>query len=86
MDIDTRRKINLEPIYTFLTEDTRPLTFAKLLDEFLLEHFKMLARLQLLDDEDNTIHENTCDFIHYIKLLRDILPYCEILTEEREGD
>ncbi|MBB4037082.1 hypothetical protein GGR21_002997 [Dysgonomonas hofstadii] len=69
--------LDLEPIKIFLSEDTTPKAFAKLLDEFLLEYFKMLVRLQLLDEDDKTIHEQSEEFIHYIKLLRDILPNCE---------
>ncbi len=77
MDQYANRNIDLEPLYTFFTEDTNPKSFAKLLDEFLLEYIRMLVKLQLLDKEDKTIHEHTDEFIAHIKLLRDILPYCE---------
>lgn len=69
--------LDLEPIYTFLTEDTSPADFAKLLDEFLFDYTTMLVRIQLSDDKDKTIHEHTSEFIFYLKLLRDILPDCE---------
>ena len=71
------RKINVEPLYTFFTEDTNPKAFAKLLDEFLLEHLRMLVMVQLSDEKDKTIHEHTDEFILYIRTLRDILLYCE---------
>lgn len=83
MERNNQRKINLKPVYTFLTEDTTPKDFAKLLDDFIFEHFSMISRLQKLDNDDKTIHENTEEFIHYIKLLRDILPYCENPKEEK---
>jgi len=82
MDNNTHKKINVEPLYTFFTEETTPKAFAKLLDEFLIEHFAMLVRLQKLDKTDKSIHENTNDFIHYFKVLKDILPYCEIKKED----
>ncbi len=84
MEKNTQRKINIEPIYTFLTEDTNPRAFTQLLDSFLLEHLSMLVRLQKLDTQNNAIHENTEEFILYIKLLRDMLPYCEIPKGENE--
>lgn len=77
MDKYAQRKLTLEPLYTFLTEDTTPKEFAKLLDELLLEHLRMLIRLQKLDTDDKTIHEHTDEFILYITILRDILPNCE---------
>jgi len=77
MERFNKPKINLEPIYTFLTEDTNPTAFAKLLDEFMYDYLTLLIEKQLSDCNDKTIHENTNEFILYIKLLRDILPYCE---------
>ena len=67
----------MEPLYTFLTEDTTPKAFSKLLDELLLEHMTLLVRIQLSECGDKTIHEHTDEFISYIKLLRDILLDCE---------
>lgn len=69
------RKINIEPIYTFLTEDIRPSEFAELLDNLLFHYIMMLIELQ--QDDRVGIHEKTIEFIHYLKLLRDILPECE---------
>lgn len=76
-----KRRITLEPLYTFLTEDTTPKAFAKLLDELLLEHLRMIVMVQLSDEKDKTIHEHTDEFILYIRTLRDILPYCENTKE-----
>lgn len=70
------RKINLEPIYTFFTEDTNPTAFAELLDEFIYDYMAMLVRIQLSDEKDKTIHEHTDEFLFYLKTLRDILPLC----------
>lgn len=70
-------KINLEPIYTFLTEDTSPSVFSKLLDEFLFDYMAMLIRIQLSNEDDKTIHEQTDEFIFYLNTLRNILPHCE---------
>lgn len=69
--------INLEPIYTFLTEDTSPIAFAKLLDELIFHYMTLLIRMQLSEFEDKTIHQQTDEFLFYIKTLRDILPLCE---------
>lgn len=69
--------LDLEPIKTFLSEDTTPKAFSKLLDDFLFDYTAMLVRIQLSDLEDKAIHENASEFIYYIKLLRDILPLCE---------
>ncbi len=69
--------IDLEPIYTFLTEDTSPKELSKLLDEFLYDYLMLHFAVQASDYEDKTIHEKTSQFIFYIKTLRDILPYCE---------
>jgi len=77
MENFNKPKINLEPIYTFLTEDTSPTAFAKLLDEFLFDYMAMIIRIQLSNNEDKTIHERTDEFIFYINTLRNILPYCE---------
>ena len=77
MENSAKRKIDIEPLYTFFTEDTSPKAFAKLLDELLIEHLRMLVRKLLLDKEDNSIHEHSEEFILYIKTLRDILLYCE---------
>lgn len=70
------RKINLDPIYTFLTEDTNPKALAELLDKFIFDYMTMLVKHQLSDDDDKTIHENTDEFLFYFKTLRDILPLC----------
>lgn len=69
--------LDLEPIIIFLSEDTNPKAFAKLLDDFLYDYMTMLVRIQQSDFNDKTIHENTDEFICYLKLLRDILPLCE---------
>lgn len=69
------RIINLEPIYTFLTEDTDPTAFAELLDEFMYSYVFLLIRSQQAEKED--LHEHIFEFFHYLKLLRDILPLCE---------
>jgi len=71
------RRINLEPIYTFLTEDTNPTAFAKLLDELMYDYLTLLIEKQLSNCDDKTIHEHTNQFIFYLKTLRDILPECE---------
>jgi len=71
------RKINLAPIYTFLTEDTDPKYFAQLLDDFLYDYLTMLVRIQLSNEKDKTINERTYEFLFYLKTLRDILPLCE---------
>jgi len=73
-------RINLDPIYTFLTEDTSPSAFAELLDKLLFDYITMLIRIQLSDEDDKTIHENTDEFIFYVRTLRDILPLCNNLT------
>jgi len=77
MENRQRKEINLEPIYTFLTEDTTPTAFAELLDEFLFDYMTLLIRMQLSEFEDKTIHERTDEFLFYLKTLRDILPLCE---------
>lgn len=69
------RNINVEPIYTFLTRDIYPKEFAELLDEFLYHYVQLLV--QALNDDKTVVHENTVEFLHYIKYLRDILPECE---------
>lgn len=75
--MENRKKINLEPIYTFLKEDTNPKAFAKLLDDFLFDYMTLLIEKQLSDSNDKTIHEQTGEFFFYLKTLRDILPECE---------
>lgn len=70
-------KLDLEPLKTFFSEDTTPKVFGKLLDEFLHNYITMLIRIQLSDYEDKTIHQETDQFIFYIKMLKDILPECE---------
>lgn len=70
-----RGNLNLEPIYTFLTEDIPPNDFSKLLDEFLYNYVLILIQSKL-DDRIN-IHKDAVEFIYYLKLLRDILPQCE---------
>ena len=77
MENSAKRKIDLEPLYTFFTEDTNPKAFAKLLDDLLLEHLRMIFMLQLSDEKDKRIHKLTDEFILYIRILRDILPYCD---------
>jgi hypothetical protein len=69
--------IDFAPIKTFFSEDTHPREFAKLLDEFLYEHMILIAKLQSSDYKDKTIHPNTEQFIAQIKLLRDVLLFCE---------
>ncbi|NDV68431.1 hypothetical protein D0T66_05920 [Dysgonomonas sp. 25] len=69
------RKINIEPIYTFLTEDIPPKDFSELLDEFLYHYVMML--IQSHPNDRIGIHERTVEFIYYLKLLRDIIPLCE---------
>lgn len=59
-----RREINLEPIYTFLTEDIHPKEFAKLLDEFMYNYMVML--IQLREDDRIGIHEDALEFMHYL--------------------
>ncbi len=78
------RKINLDPIYTFLTEDTNPAAFAKLLDKFIFDYMTMLVRIQLSDEDDKTIHENTDDFLLYFRILRDILPLCNEVDKKEQ--
>lgn len=75
--MEERKKINLDPIYTFLTEDTSPKAFAELLDNFIYDYITLLIRFQLSNFHDKTIHEETGEFIFYLKTLRDILPLCE---------
>lgn len=77
MDNSDEIKINLEPLYIFFTENTTPNVFAKLLDELMYEYINLLIRFQLSDFYDKTIHQDTDQFIFFIKLLRDILPKCE---------
>jgi len=71
-----QRKINLEPLYTFFTEDTKPRVFAELLDEFLFDYLSKVVQLQLLERREE-LHEHTNEFIFYLKLLRDIMSECE---------
>lgn len=78
MENQQRKKIDLDPIYTFLTEDTTPTAFAELLDNFIFDYMTMLVRIQLSKDEDKTINEQTDEFLCYLKTLRDILPLCVI--------
>lgn len=70
-----KRIINIEPVRTFLMQDIYPKEFAKLLDEFLYNYVQLL--IQGIKDDTTVIHEDTAEFLHYIKLLRDILPECE---------
>lgn len=74
MDKLERGNINLEPLYTFFTNDLSPLDFAWLLDEFLYNYIIIL--IESYADEEIGIHEDTTNFIYYIKLLRDIVPLC----------
>jgi len=69
-----RKKIDLDPIHTFLTEDIPPTDFAELLDKFMYNYVIML--LQSQPDDRIGIHEDTVEFIYYLKTLRDILPLC----------
>lgn len=69
-----RDSLDLEPLYTFLTEDISPDCFSQLLDEFLYEYVTLLIQSQM--DYRLEIHPNTVEFIHYLKLLRDLLPRC----------
>jgi len=78
-------KVNLNPLYDFLTKDTSPEDFAELLDKFIFDYITMLVRIQLSDEDDKTIHENTDEFLFYFKRLRDILPLCNKLAEEKES-
>lgn len=75
------RKINLDPLYNFLTKVTSPEDFAELLDKFIFDYMAMLVRIQLSDEDDKTIHENTDEFLFYFKTLRDILPLCNEMGE-----
>lgn len=75
MENSNKPKIDLDPIYTFLTEDIPPKDFAKLLDEFIYNYVIMLIQSQPTDRIG--IHENTVEFIFYLKTLRDILPLCD---------
>lgn len=77
MENTNKPKINLEPINTFLTEDTSPAAFSKLLDEFLFDYMTMLVKIQLSNEIDKTIHEQTDEFIFYLNTLRNILPLCD---------
>ena len=77
MNTYTAHKLNLEPLYTLLTEDITPEALSKLLDELLCDYMAMLIRIQLSDCNNKTIHENADNFILYLKLLRDILPDCQ---------
>lgn len=70
-----RDNLNLEPIYTFLTEDIYPKDFSKLLDEFLYNYVIIL--LQSQPDDRIGIHKDSVEFIYYLRLLRNILPECE---------
>ncbi len=70
-----RGNIDLEPIYTFFTEDILPANFARLLDEFLYNYMVMLVQSQ--PDDRIGIHKDTVEFIYYLKILRDIVPLCE---------
>mgnify|MGYP001432769874 CR=1 FL=1 len=51
MEYSAKRKIDIEPLYTFFTEDINPKAFAKLLDELLFEHLRMIVMLQLSDQK-----------------------------------
>jgi len=75
-DKTDKRIIDIEPIRTFFKEDIYPKEFAELLDEFLYHYVLLLV--QSIKDDKTTIHEETAEFIHYLKTLRDILPECEI--------
>lgn len=77
MENINKPKINLEPLYTFLTEDTSPAAFSKLLDEFLFDYITLLVKIQLSNEIDKTIHERTDEFIFYLNTLRNILPLCD---------
>lgn len=75
MENQDKRKIDLEPIYTFLTEDINPADFAGLLDELMHSYILLLIRSQQAGKED--LPEHVFEFFHYLKTLRDILPLCE---------
>lgn len=75
------QRLNLEPLHTLLTEDIKPEDLSKLFDELLCDYIAMIIRIQLSDCKDKTIHENADNFISYLKLLRDILPYCTTKIE-----
>lgn len=72
-----QRKIDLEPIDTFFEEAILPKEFAELLDEFVYDYVLMYFRVQFSDSKDKTVHENTEQFIFYVKLFRDVLRLCE---------
>ena len=78
MDNSKRDKINLKPVYTFLTEVTTPRDLARYIDELLFDYMIVLTRLQLSEDVDKTIHEETDQFLYFLKRFRDTLGYCEI--------
>ncbi|WP_036930489.1 hypothetical protein [Prevotella sp. 10(H)] len=55
-----------------------PIAFAELLDELIYDYITLLIEKQLSDCDDKTIHQHTNQFIFYLKVLRDILPECEV--------
>lgn len=77
MNTYAKQKLDLEPIHTLLTSDIKPEDLSKLFDELLYDYVAMIIRIQLSDCKDKTIHENTDNFILYLRLLRDILLHCK---------
>jgi len=67
--------INIETLHTFFKEEIRPKDFAEMLDKFLYNYIRLLIRSLKVDDI--LLHEDTDQFVYYIKVLRDILEECE---------
>lgn len=67
--------INLDAIYVFFKEEISPKELAELLDKLLYHYVQLL--IGAIKEDNFFLHENTAQFIYFIKLLRDILPECE---------
>ncbi len=68
--MQTKEKEKLESLYTFFDETISPEQFAKLLDELLYHYTRLL--IQAAKEDRTVIPENADDFLHYVKLFRDI--------------
>lgn len=71
----TERIIDIQPLYTFFTEDTSPKDLSELIDELMNEYILLLIRAQ--EAEMQTIHERTYEFFFTMRTLKNILPKCE---------
>jgi len=75
MDNTETKNINLEPLHIFFNKNIPPVELAQILDDFLFHYIQLLALA--LKKDNKAVHENTTEFVFYIKSFRDTLLDCE---------